>query len=183
MDNKLKTPMRPRSYLGLSLAILVLVAGAAGGLAVVNKGLSAEVQAKQEQIDKIEAEIAKLKEDKTVVLSDMIKANQAEVAKAVGTSRVQDYVEALSLLEAKYGVTFDGFSFQAGRISTSLVAEADDKTAAVRKLQALIKDARDNGGLAVTLSNNAAVMLDLGRITYVAGDDARRVASITFDVK
>lgn len=183
MDNKLKTPMRPRSYVGLSLVILVLVAGVAGGLAALNKGLAAQVEEKQAQVAKIEADIAKLKEDKTVVLSDVIKANQAEVAKAVNTSRVQDYVEALSVLEAKYGVAFDGFSFQAGRISTSLVAEADDKQAAVRKLQALIKDARDNGGLAVTLANNASVTLDLGRISYVAGDDARRVASVTFDVK
>ena len=183
MDNKFKTVPRSRTYVGLSLAIFVLVAAAASGLIVVNKGLAAEVANKQAQVSQIESEIAKLKEDKTVVLSDVILANQAEVAKAVSLSRAQDYIEALSLLEAKYGVTFDGFSFQAGRVSTSLVAETDTKLAAIRKLQALVKDARDNSGLILTLSNGMSVTLDLGRISYVAGDDSRRVASITFDAK
>lgn len=183
MDNKIKTASRPRSYVGLSLVILVLAAGAAGGLAFVNKGLATEVSTKQTDLAKIEADIAKLKEDKTALLSDIIKTNRTQITQAVSTSRVQDYVEAMSLLEAKYAITFDGFSFQSGRISTSVIAEKDTQTIAIAKLKNLIKDARDNNGLTISLANNTIVSLDLGRITYISGDDTRRVASVTFDVK
>lgn len=183
MDNKLKTAARPRSYVGLSLVILVLVVASAAGLATVNKGLSAQVAQDQDALSALETKIAALKADKTVVLSDVILASRAQVAKAVSISRVQDYVVALSLLEAKYGVSFDGFSFQSGRITTSVVAASADKNGAIVKLRDLIKAAREGtGGLVQPLDNGNVVKMDLGKVTFISGDDSQRVASVTFDV-
>ena len=183
MDNKLKTASGPRSYIGVALVAFLAAAGAAVGFGMADKGLETQAAAQKDELAKVEAEIAKLKEDKTVALSDVIRAAQAGMTRTVNASRAQDYVEALALLEAKYGVAFEGFSFQDGRVSTSVAAQGDGKVAAIRKLQALIKDARDNGGLAVTLANSSVVTMDLGRVTMVSGDDARRVASVTFDPK
>ncbi len=194
MEQSPKAIRGPRSYIGLTSVILLLVAGASAALYMANRGLNEEVGTKRSELQKIEAEIAQLKSDRDLVLTEAILGGQAAIGKAVDSGRAQDYLEALSALEAKYGITFDGFAFQDGKIATTVVAVTDAgangaalaKQQAIRKLQTLIRDAREAGSLDyVTKASKDAkkVQFVLGRISYVSGDDSRRVASVTLTVK
>lgn len=106
-----------------SVVFLVTTIAASGTLAYLNRSLDAEIRSIEDQTVSYESKIAELKANPGVQAAEILEKSVPEIEKSISGSTVSNYIRELDAIHRNVHIQFSGFSYQSGKISTSVVAE------------------------------------------------------------
>lgn len=121
-DSALSPSRSKRSFLPVSLLLLVISAGLSGYLKYETWNYGSKTYKIRQEIAEFETKIATLKADPTVAAADLLNRNKASIERDIERSEAHRYVTELMKLYRDYGIDFDGFQFSGGRITTIVSA-------------------------------------------------------------
>lgn len=107
----------------LSGVFLLVVLALTGFFYYRTTSLDAQIEAEKKRSQEYQDSILALKQDPVVQASEVLKQSKPEIIKAITASVASNYIRELDHIHRDYLIQFSGFSYQSGKISTSVNAE------------------------------------------------------------
>lgn len=106
----------------LSATLFAIVCAVSAFLFFENMRLSSVTEANKNELSEYTNSIAKLRNDKRLIASELVANNKSEILSSIKASEAQIYVDELLRISKKYKMMFSGFSYENGKITTSAVS-------------------------------------------------------------
>ncbi len=133
-----------------------------------------EMAEKQKSIDM-------LKVDPKVRAAEIFSLNKGTIEKTITASNAANFVRELERIHAdENNLTFNGFNYSAGKITSSVTSFKGIDDDAVRKVIRLIRGYRDGS---TNSSSGSLARFELSPITSVSGKNDKRSISVEFNVQ
>ena len=143
--------------------------------------LDTQVSTITKNIAEKQASIDKLKADPKVRAAEIFALNKSSIEKTIASSNAANYVRELERIHAEESnITFNGFLYSAGKVTSSVTAFKGIDDDAVRKIISLIRGYRDGS---TNSASGTIVKLDLKPITNVVGKTDKRSISVEFNAQ
>ena len=131
-------------WLYASIWFFILVILLSAFLYYYNSSISTNIQELNSQIEERNKSIEELKNDKKIIVYELINKNQQILDKYKKESQIPDFIDELDRVWRDYSITLNWFSYTKWSVSSSAVATKTIKNDAYIKVSDFLRDYRTN---------------------------------------